>query len=127
MIIMRTMSAHKCTFGMLEYQDFRCFTLELPWRMNQPSRSCVPAGTYEYKQFDSPSKGKVLLLEDVPARTWIEVHSGNYTKQIEGCILVGDSLKDINSDGIPDIVNSKQTLMNLLSVVPMSGQIMILR
>ena len=127
MLIMRTMQANHCTIGHLEYGDFYCFTLELPWRMNQPNRSCIPAGKYDYKLFDSTSKGRVLLLDDVPGRTWIEIHAGNYTKQIEGCIIVGDSLLDMNGDGVPDISNSKKTLMDLLSIAPPSGSILILR
>jgi len=48
----------------------------------------------------------------------IEIHSGNYTRQILGCILVGDSLKYLDADDILDVTNSKHTLDKLLQVLP---------
>ncbi|GAL18546.1 hypothetical protein JCM19235_1969 [Vibrio maritimus] len=103
---------------MLNIEGFRCFTLELPWRNNQQNISCIPAGTYWAFKRISPSNGAVLQLEGVPNRTFIQIHKGNYTSQIAGCILVGDSLRDINGDGIPDVTNSTSTLHKLLERLP---------
>ena len=55
----------------------------------------------------------------------IEVHSGNYTSQILGCILVGDGIKWLNRDSIPDVTNSRNTLIKLLREAGDSGTIKI--
>ena len=107
-----------CTIGRLSYGDFRCVTLELPWHDNQTDISCIPAGTYNARQYDSPKHGRVILLDDVPERSMIEIHAGNFTRQIEGCILAGDSLKYLDGDSILDVANSKQTLGRLLALLP---------
>ena len=107
-----------CTIGRLSYGSFRCLTLELPWKGNQNSISCVPAGSYNARKYDSPKHGAVILLDDVPERTWVEIHAGNFTRQIQGCILVGDSLKYLDGDSILDVTNSKRTLGRLLALLP---------
>ena len=100
---------------------FKCFTLELPWDDNQTDISCIPEGEYSYFIRNSNRNGTVLELRDVPDRTHIQVHSGNYTSQIRGCILVGDGIKYLNNDNIPDITNSKNTLYNLISLAGSEG------
>ncbi len=115
----------KCTIGWLTFGDFNCFTLELPDKDNQSNISCIPEGTYNFHTRLSNKNGFVIELEDVEDRTYIQMHSGNYTSQIQGCILVGDSLKDINHDKIPDVTNSKNTLKKLLELVGDSGEIRI--
>lgn len=103
-----------CTVGIINFGDLRAYTLELPWQNNEEGSSCIPAGTYLAKYRLSPSNGDVIELQNVVGRTYIQIHSGNYTSQIKGCILIGDSLRDINTDGVPDVTNSKQTLSALL-------------
>lgn len=105
-----------CTVGILNYGlNARACTLELPWKDNQPNISCIPAGYYIAQYRKSPSNGEVIELKDVPFRSFIQIHSGNFTSQIEGCILTGDSIKDINKDGVLDVTNSKETLEKFLA------------
>lgn len=114
-----------CTIGRLSVDNFQCFTLELPDKDNQTNISCIPEGTYNYHARLSNRNGFVLELEDVKDRTFIQIHSGNYTSQIRGCILVGDSIKHLNNDKIPDITNSKKTLKKLLDLVDDKGTVKI--
>ena len=107
-----------CVLGRLSYSHFKCFTLELPFNNNEPNISCIPNGTYRAFKRVSPKNGLVLELRDVPGRTFIQIHAGNYTRQIQGCILVGDGIKYLDNDNVPDITNSKLTLNQLLDVVP---------
>ena len=116
-----------CTLGRLSFGDFYCFTLELPWEDNIKGISCIPSGTYKVTHYESPTKGSVLLLHNVRGRTYIEIHAGNYTRQIQGCILVGDSIRHLDGDRIPDVANSKTTLGKLLSIVPEETEIQITR
>lgn len=110
-----------CTLGRLQVGGFRCFTLELPWDNNKRGVSCIPAGDYPVSHYLSPKHGRVLLLHGVPGRTYIEIHSGNYTRQIEGCILVGDGIKYLDDDAIPDVTNSRDTLRKVLNSTPHEG------
>ena len=123
MITIRRWNHDDCTIGRLTLDNFQCFTLELPDLDNQQDISCIPAGTYDYYLREESSNGTVLELRDVPDRTYIQVHAGNYTHQILGCILVGDSVKWLDSDKIPDVTNSGNTLKKLLTKAGKSGQI----
>ena len=108
-----------CTIGVMEYGiELKLFTLELPWKNNKQSVSCIPSGFYQCKKINSPSLGECIEIENVTGRTHIRIHKGNYTFQIQGCILVGDSIKDINGDMIPDVTNSGNSFDKLMKTVP---------
>jgi len=128
-IIIRTLSLDDCTIGQLELvgTPFKCFTLELPWLKNKQNVSCVPAKTYKYEKRKSPSLGWVIHILDVENRTWIYIHSGNFTSQIQGCILVGQAIKDINRDGTPDVTASAPTFNSLMDRTNDTGTITIER
>ena len=100
-------------------------TLELPWKDNQRRVSCIPKGIYKAKKHNSPRFGKSLWLQDVPNRSEILIHKGNYYTDILGCILIGTDLKDINNDGIIDVVNSARAVKELLSYLGNVNGIMI--
>lgn len=115
------------TLGVLTLNNFKCFTLELPYKDNKQNVSCIPAGEYKYKRRDSAKNGEVLELVGVPNRSYIQIHAGNYTSQIQGCILVGKSIGFLNSDNIPDVLNSRDTLNELLAIAGSYGTIKIER
>lgn len=120
-IILNTWTNYDCTIGRLTCGQFQCFTLELPWKRNKKDVSCIPAGDYETIRYFSPAlQREVLLFRHVPGRSLIEVHAGNYTREIRGCILVGDGIKYLDKDTIPDVTNSKNTLEKLLNYLPPS-------
>jgi len=104
-----------CTVGILNYGAMRVFTLELPNKENQTGISCIPEGEYKTRIINSPSLGKCIDVMNVEGRSYIRIHAGNYTRQIRGCLLVGESLKDIDKDGIIDVTNSKATLELLMA------------
>ena len=109
----------QCTLGILTVNDFRCFTLELPMLDNEQNVSCIyPAGGFRGEKHWSPNNGDVIAINNVMDRTNIQIHSGNFTREIRGCILVGDSIKFLDGDNIPDITNSKATLKKLLAELP---------
>jgi hypothetical protein len=89
-------------------------SLELPWLNNQRRISCIPLGTYKCKKHRSPKFGRALWLQDVPNRSEILIHSGNYHTQILGCILIGKDLKDINKDGYLDVKRSRVAMKELM-------------
>ncbi len=107
-----------CTLGRLSFGDYQCFTLELPWLGNQVRISCIPPGVYEAKKIISPSLGECIDILNVPGRTYIRIHKGNFTRQILGCILVGTSIQFIDGDSIPDVGASTKAFTGLMNVLP---------
>lgn len=96
---------------------FESKTLELPWRNNEKRISCIPAGKYVAKTHSSPKFGRSLWLQDVEDRSEILVHVGNYHTDILGCILVGNEFRDINKDGQMDVLNSRNTMNEILKLI----------
>lgn len=90
---------------------FSCDVLELSWKNNQSNISCIPKGLYDVKYtFSWKFKKYTYEIQKVPNRTGIRQHVGNTYKQIQGCILLGVSPKDINGDGQIDVTNSQNTV-----------------
>lgn len=122
--IIRLTKTLKQTLGVFTLYDsngneiFRCRTLELPWNNNEKQKSCIPIGEYNVTPRTSPKFAKHYHIQDVPNRDYILIHTGNYHTQILGCILVGDELKDLNSDGEKDVTASRVTLNKILSLAP---------
>ena len=92
--------------------------LELPDRNNQRSISRVPAGVYKCVLRWSRKYKWHYHLKDVPGRTLILIHFGNYYTDTRGCILVGNPFKDINGDGYRDVTSSKKAMKRILSIAP---------
>ena len=112
------------SIGFLVAGDFRCFTLGLQYIDNKQSISDIPQGVYTYQISESPkTKKPVIWIENVPGRTAIQIHPGNYTYQLKGCTLVGDSIKFLDNDNIPDITNSTKTMERLIKAIPQAGVI----
>jgi len=115
-----------CTLGRLTYGDFQCFTLELPILDNAQDISCIyPYGGFNGRKHFSPNNGDCIAIDNVQDRTNIQIHSANFTRQILGCIAVGDGIKFLDNDSIPDVTNSRDTLRRLLSVLPDTFKIII--
>ena len=67
--------------------EFVCFTVELPWRNNARDVSCIPAGQYDLRYYDSPTKGSKLHVTGVRNRSYILFHPANYQHECRGCIF----------------------------------------
>lgn len=122
LVLTRFQEDDKQTLGTLELYTnkekiFKCKTLELSDKNNQKDISRIPEGHYEVKKHISPNFGNSLWIKDVPNRSEILIHKGNYYTDILGCILVGKEHIDINNDGLKDITSSKNTINLLYSVV----------
>lgn len=109
--------------GQLFYKNFACYTLELPDLGNKRDFSCIPGGEYRWVKRQPYGNFPYVHIDliGVPGRSGVKIHAGNYYTQILGCILVGNTLKDINKDGIKDVCNSKLTLAKLMRLLPYEG------
>ena len=105
---------------------YECKTLELPWRENQRRVSCIPSGNYKAVKHISPKFGRTFWIKDVPNRSEILIHSGNYNSHTLGCPLVGQTLTDINGDGLRDVTNSRFTMNELLELLPSEFEILVM-
>ncbi len=92
-----------------------CVSLELPWKGNQTSISCIPNGTYYAKPYSSDKFSDCIAVIDVPGRSDILIHVGNYLTDTYGCILPGASFGEIS--GELAVLSSKQSLKLLQKVV----------
>ena len=100
-------------------------TLELAWKNNEKQMSCIPIGTYKVVRRFTPKFGNHFWLQDVPNRSYILIHKGNYHFQILGCILVGKQHLDINHDGYQDVTASTEKMKELLNTLPLEFELVI--
>lgn len=97
-LVVRTSFSQTATRGHLFVDDERWgYTLEdrlRPFGQKVPGETCIPAGRYAVKLYNSPHFGKVLpLLIDVPFFEGVLFHGGNRPTDSEGCILIGQEKK----------------------------------
>lgn len=106
-IIKRAWSDERATLGMLTIKGVvhdPFFVLENPERETfEDSR--IPAGFYTCVPYSGTKFKGVYLVKDVPSRSGILIHPGNYAKDTLGCILLGESACTFRD--VPMVMNSK--------------------
>jgi hypothetical protein len=112
LLLLRDTFSDESTIGELFLNGERfCDTLELPYRDNQRSISCIPTGEYKVRlrlPRESATRHYIhLLVKDVKDRSHILFHRGNTAKDSRGCILVGQGTQQ-------DIVYNSTLAMDLL-------------
>lgn len=122
-ILFRLEQGEKQTTGRLiltegDRELFECYTLELPDRDNKRNVSRIPEGVYKAEKHVSPKFGPCIWIKDVPGRSEILLHKGNFNKDTRGCILPGSDLRDIDGDGLKDVTNSSKTVKEILKLTP---------
>jgi hypothetical protein len=127
LLILRETFTDNSTIGELFLNGERmCDTLELPYRDNQRSVSCIPTGEYKvrlrYARESATRDYLHLLVQDVKDRSYILFHRGNSAKDTRGCILVGlGTQQDFVSNStlalellLKEIINLGGTNINLI-------------
>lgn len=90
---------------------FSGLSLERGWRNNERNVSCVPKGSYTVVlEWSDRFQQDLWELKGVPNRAECKFHASNYWYQLNGCIALGQKLKDLNNDGYNDITNSRNTM-----------------
>ena len=85
-----------------------CSCIEPPEKQNAVGQSCIPEGIYDVVMSNSPHFGYEYKVRHVPNRTSILIHSGNFVKDTDGCIILGDRVGYINAKRA--VINSVDTL-----------------
>ena len=122
LLILRDTFSDESIIGELFLNGERfCDTLELPFRDNQRSVSCIPTGEYKVRlrlPRESATRDYIhLLVQDVPNRDYILFHRGNSAKDTRGCILVGQGSQQ-------DVVHNSTLAMDLLikEIINLGGE-----
>ena len=109
----------KQTLGRLMFnRENLGFTMELPWLNNTKRISCIPDGDYTVIKHNSPRFGASFWVQDVPDRSEILIHYGNYNRDTLGCILPGAWVKDIDGDGNKDVTSSRAKMREIYGILP---------
>lgn len=98
--LLRTSRSSSGTEGKVIAGGYSCYSFELPWKDNQKSVSCIPIGEYQAMIRISGKYGRVYWLSNVPDRSLILIHSGNFAGDADlglkthtmGCILLGTNI-----------------------------------
>lgn len=87
-------------------------TLEQIASIKVQNQTCIPTGTYSVTSYISPKHNntRVPLLENVPGFGYVEIHAGNYPKDTDACLLLG------NTEGVDYVGNSVVTINQFYSL-----------
>lgn len=96
---------------------------EPPWKDNRTSVSCIPPGEYECELTESPHFGLCPEILNVPGRTHIRMHAGNFAGDAEagrktdseGCVLPGLRFAVLQGQGV--VSGSRTALAELMDAV----------
>jgi len=100
------------TIGILKINKrVRFYTLEPPDFENEVRVSSIPVQQYLIKRHQSPTHGWTWKVLNVPRRSHILFHSGNYLDHTEGCILLGLSLISSPKRGIGNSRSAHEMFM----------------
>lgn len=115
--LIRAFFDERATLGMLKVKGVShdpLFTLENPWRHNLKDSS-IPDGEYMCAPFSGVKYKKVYQVLDVPGRSYILFHWGNFESDTEGCILVGLGAGAIQDR--PAVLNSRLGFKKFKSII----------
>lgn len=90
-LLQRAWEDGRATLGMITIIDEQhdpIYTLENPLRKTKED-SRIPAGEYMCSPYSGNKFKNVYIVRDVPDRSGILFHWGNYETDTTGCILVG--------------------------------------
>lgn len=114
--LVRVGQSERGTFGALRYKQVAfALTLERPWLNNEQNVSSIPAGTYRCRRIRSPKFGVTYEVCDVPNRTHVLFHKGNYLEDTLGCILVGEEFSGTWAK--PFLASSERGFLELMKLL----------
>ncbi len=90
-------------------------TLELPWRNNETNISRIPQGIYDATIRQDGKRKWRIQLKKVPNRQYVQIHIGNYQRQIKGCILIGKEVMPNPNNKAECMVTYSQSTLDAIS------------
>lgn len=111
--IVRVEESEDGTFGALLIDGHAfCVTLEPPDRENQRNISNIPPGKYICQRINSSKYGETFEVTNVPGRSHILFHAGNFAKDTKGCILLARKFGTLRGERA--VLNSGKTFKEFL-------------
>lgn len=85
-LIRNVLRTPECVIGRMVFKDHP----EQPFFILERPEVMIPAGHYEVRLTHSPKFGVLMpILCEVPGRSGIRIHPGNWPKDTEGCLIPG--------------------------------------
>lgn len=129
--LVRTSTGPEGTFGVLKDANGAVLyhTAELPEDggrasvHNEREVDCIPAGTYVCTLVKSPKFGLVYEVTNIPNRSHVLIHAGNYAgnvdrgfkSHVKGCIILGTKMGVL--DGQMAVKESKVALASFMNTM----------
>lgn len=124
LLLKRVVETEDATYGVLFLGLKPSFvTLELPDRENKRNISRIPAGTYRITKYSGTKFPDSFWVHDVPNRSSILIHVGNYPSDTQGCILVGSKFGVAKNKA--SIQDSKYAMLVLNRLLPFETKLTI--
>lgn len=120
--LMRTKQDQYGVHGQIESDNGTviCYTIERPWLGNHPDVSCIPDGVYKCEPHIKSNNGQECwLLQNVPNRSGILIHTGNTDDDSEGCIIIGLMYND------EGVLESELALEQLHKILPSNFELVV--
>ena len=117
--LIRENKTNDSTIGKLYINEiYHCYTLEDKEReVKVQNVTAIPKGKYEViVNFSNRFQQQMPLLLNVPNFVGVRIHWGNYSKDTEGCILLGTT-KAVNMIG-----NSRTAYAKFMSIINKVGK-----
>jgi hypothetical protein len=120
------------TFGTMELPSgHKLYSVEPPWVGNKQSVSCIPEGIYKLRYRNSGVVSRSTSGEftggweitDVPNRTFIMIHPGNWPQDFKGCVGPGITyhlLKDRTGTLRLGVTSSRDAFRVMMSELPVN-------
>lgn len=107
------------TLGILKIDKrIFCGTLEPADRLNQVSKSSIPAQQYTCRRYSSEKYPETFEVSNVPGRSHILFHPGNFVEDTAGCILLGRHTNKLSMNNKQRmIVNSGNTFKTFIRLL----------
>lgn len=114
--IIRLEEGEMGSFGALSIEGKAfCVTLELPDRNNRKNISNIPEGVYLCKKINSPTFGLTFQIMDIPNRSSILFHAGNFIDDTKGCVILAEHYGKLHGERA--VLNSGNTFKKFMSLM----------
>lgn len=112
--IYRVEESFRGTFGVVTICD-KAFavTLERPDAMNRVNVSNIPDSQYLCERVISPQFGETFEIMNVPERTHVLWHKGNFVEGSRGCVIIAQHFGKLYGDRA--VLNSGKTFKKFMA------------
>lgn len=115
-----TISVNLINTGDESFNQFG-YNIELPYRDNRINISCIPSGIYTFQKRLRADKTQTIEILNVPNRSNVLAHPGNFIKDTHGCILPNLNYSYTKETKTPYGISSRVQVKQLLTALPDKG------